>query len=173
MADERETVILTQPQEERFRHAGSLAVQGGAAEAPPLRHRVGGEVVHSTPAERPLVHMLMWDDDCACTVQGRVVLAGDPDSPFAGTLQHRFPEEHRQTHAVRTSLAEPIHHALQLRTPLELRFCNTWHVASDYTLDIAIGQRRLASLRLTGATVARPQPCDEPCPPVVTQPVHP
>ena len=90
-------------------------------------------------------------------------------------MSHSFPEQHRQSHVVKTALAEPIHHALQMRTPLQLRFCNTWHLASDYTLDINVGGRQLLSLHLSGASVAVPRPCegDEPCPPVVTQPIHP
>ena len=153
MADETETLIVTQPKAERFRHEGALT--------------------HATAPERPLVHMVLWDDDCACTIDGRVVLAGDPAAPFEATFRHRFPDDHRQTHTVKTALAEPIHHALQMRTPLQVRFCNTWHVASDYTVEITVGERTFAKIRLTGATVAKPQPCDEPCPPVITQPVHP
>jgi hypothetical protein len=76
---------------------------------------------------------------------------------------------------VSTELARPIHHAVQMRTPLQVRFCNTWQVASDYTVDIKMGNRSLFSIHLTGATVATPQPCpeEEPCPPPVAQPGHP
>jgi hypothetical protein len=75
---------------------------------------------------------------------------------------------------VNTQLAQPIHHALQLRTPLELRFCNPWHLVSDYILEINLGNNRVISVRLTGATVATPQPCDnQGCPPAQAQPDHP
>ncbi|HLA43848.1 MAG TPA: hypothetical protein VJZ27_10450, partial [Aggregatilineales bacterium] len=77
---------------------------------------------------------------------------------------------------VDTKLAEPIHHALQLRTPLSVHFCNAWHIASDYVVQVAAGERTLFSIRLTGATVATPQPCDdnENCdPPYKTHPGHP
>lgn len=76
---------------------------------------------------------------------------------------------------ISTALAMPIHHALQMRTPLQVRFCNTWHVASDYVVDIKMGDRSLFSIHLTGATVATPQPCpeEEPCPPPIAHPGHP
>ena len=173
MAD-GETRIVTQPEGEDFRlaHHGAVRVQGGCEEDP-LRHRVAGEMVHATPQDRPLVHMLLWDEDCACEVKGRVVVAGDKEAPVE--LRHAFPDVHRQSHRMETALAEPIHHALQMRTPLQVRFCNTWHVASDYTVEVNLGRNRLLSLRLSGATVAKPQPCDDapPCAPVVSVPVHP
>jgi hypothetical protein len=51
-------------------------------------------------------------------------------------------------------------------TPFELRLCNPWHVASDYQMDIKLWDCRVISVRLTGATVARPQPCEvDDCPP--------
>ena len=67
------------------------------------------------------------------------------------------------------------HHALQMRTPLQVRFCNSWQIASDYTIEIRLGDNRVIGVRLTGATVAKPLPCDddEPCAPVVTHPLHP
>lgn len=174
MAD-GETRIISQPEGEAFRiaHDGVVRVQGGCQDDP-LNHRVAGEVVHATPADRPLVHMVLWDEDCACEVNGRIVVAGDADAPVKVDMRHAFTDVHEQAHVVRTALAEPIHHALQMRTPLQVRFCNAWNIASDYTMEINLGQNRLISLRLTGATVAKPQPCeDEPCAPVVTRPIHP
>ena len=154
MADETETLIITQPEAKNFRHEGALS--------------------HSTAEGKPLVHMVLWDDDCPCTVEGRVVLAGDPQAPFAHQVEHRFPDGHQQDHRLHTALDRPLHHALQMRTPLQVRFCNTWHIASDYTVEVALAGRSFASIRLTGATVARPQPCDEPCPALtVLQPIHP
>jgi hypothetical protein len=64
-----------------------------------------------------------------------------------------------------TQLADPIHHALQMRTPLQLRFCNPWHVVSDYRMEIHLGENRVISVRLTGATVASPNRA-------LTSPVH-
>ena len=64
--------------------------------------------------------------------------------------------------------------AVILRTPLQLRFCNPWHIASDYTVEVTLGERRLWSVRLTGATVATPQPCaDDGCPPAPSHPGRP
>lgn len=88
---------------------------------------------------------------------------------------HLKVEQFGHTMDVSTALAMPIHHALQMRTPLQVRFCNTWHVASDYVVDIKMGDRSLFSIHLTGATVATPQPCpeEEPCPPPMAHPGHP
>lgn len=157
--EETRNIVVTQP------HAQAFAVAGSDAHDP-LSHRLGGEVTHRT--DRPLVHMHLFDDDCAC----RLELRGSPDAPVA--LQHRFPDEHRQTHAMQTALDAPIHHALQMRTPLQVRFCNSWQVASDYSVGIDVGGRRLIDLRLTGATVATPQACpEEECAPRAVPPAHP
>lgn len=181
MADETKTVILTQPEGERLALEGTGAVAlHGDEKHPPMRH--DAQMVHATAPHHPLVHMVCWDDDDVCRVEvsGRVTLAGDEESPVRVTMAHRFETPHHQTHALApvkfepmectvrmpTALASPLHHALQLRTPLQVRFCNTWHVASDYTVEVTMGERKLWSIRLTGATVATPQPCDdEPCPP--------
>ena len=159
-------LIVTQPEGSAFAVAGSACHD-------PLRHQLGAEVVHSTTAEKPLVHLVLWDENCACEVKGRITVAGDDGAPV--TLRHRFPDDHRQTHVITTALAEPIHHALQMRTPLQVRFCNSWQVASDYRIDVELGGRRWMSIRLTGATIATPQPCaDESCPPgESTLPQHP
>ena len=175
MAD-GETRVITQPDGKSFEvaHRGVVTVQGNE-KADPLKHRLAGEMVHTSSAERPLVHMVLWDEDCACEVRGRVTVAGDPEAPIPVAMRHSFLDEHRQSHVVKTGLAEPIHHALQMRTPLQVRFCNTWHLASDYTFEINLGRSRVITLRLSGATVAIPRPCEDekPCPPLVTQPVHP
>lgn len=175
MAD-GETRVITQPEGEAFdlRHHGAVGLHGHEKLAP-LRHQHDGEVTHGSDPQRPLVHMVMWDDG-AVKLDGQVTLRGDEKQPVQVAMRHAFPDEHRQSHAVRTGLSDPIHHALQMRTPLQVRFCNTWHVASDYSLEINLGRNRVISVRLTGATVAKPQPCDgeEPCPPpVVTTPIHP
>ena len=177
MANETNTQIITQPEGTAFRtsHQGTVAVHG-IEKADPLKHRLSGEVVHSSNAEHPLVHMVMWDDDCACEVNGRITVVGDAQAPVQAILRHRFENDHPQTLSFKTALADPIHHALQMRTPLQVRFCNAWHVASDYTIEINLGRNRVIGVRLTGATIAKPQPCDDemPCPlPVVSQPIHP
>lgn len=166
MADDMETkkLILTQPKGDAFAIAGD-------ERRDPLNHRFRGEVEHSSPPEKPLVHRVCWDE--TREVKGVVAIVGDEARPVA--VDHRFPDSHPQTHTVKTALAEPIHHALQMRTPLQVRFCNSWQVASNYTVDIDVAGRRWMTIRLTGATVATPKPCeDEDCPPIIArQPMHP
>jgi hypothetical protein len=160
-------------------HSGSLAVYGDPTQTD-LRHHLGGDVTHGTDPDRPLIHMICWDTEpCPLTVRGEVALVGDPDRP----IRHEIVGEHHQVlqvekidHSVRmeTELADPIHHSLQMRTPLQLRFCNPWHVASDYQMDIKLWDSRVISVRLTGATVATPQPCEaDDCPPNDPGPLHP
>ena len=163
--------------------SGGISLYGDAEQSP-LQHGVSAEVIHRTPAHHPLVHMVCWDeeDPCKVEVSGRVTVAGDPEAPVRVNMAHVFENDHRQTHHVEpvdhtlhvdSRLSDPIHHALQLRTPIELRFCNPWHIASDYRVEVRWGERSLMSIRLTGATVARPQPCDGeiPCAPVVSRPI--
>jgi len=171
---EKKTLVITQEKDGRFAldHAGAVALYGDAKQDA-LRHQLGGQVVHATPKDQPLVHMVCWDEERACEISGRVALVGDESAPLQVRMGHRFDNEHRQLHRIESKLSEPIHHALQIRTPLQVRFCNAWHVASDYSVEIRMGDSRLISLRLTGATVATPQPCEEPCPPAVTPPDHP
>jgi hypothetical protein len=160
MADsETRNVVVSQPK------GVSFAVSGNNRQDP-LSHRLGGEVAHRT--DQPLVHMHLWNEACV----GKIELRGNPDEPIA--VDHRFPDGHRQNHALDTALDAPIHHALQMRTPLQVRFCNTWHVASDYTMGIDFRGQRLIDIRLTGATVATPQPCPESeCAPGPSPVVHP
>jgi hypothetical protein len=177
MADETKTLLITQPEGAEFkaRHHGVVGVHG-VEKADPLKHCVTGNLVHSSNADHPLVHMVLWDEDCACEVNGRITLVGDPKAPIETVMHHRFENDHAQTMSFKTALSEPIHHALQMRTPLQVRFCNAWHIASDYTLEINLGGNRVIGVRLSGATIAKPQPCedDTPCPPpVVSQPIHP
>ena len=179
MADETETLILTQPENERLalEHAGGLQVYG-AKDQPALHHHHDGFVVHGTAPERPLVHMVCWDADDPCHIEmnARMVLAGDEKAPIAVRMSHHFENSLPQTHAIEpmdltmkvpSSLVNPIHHALQMRTPLQVRFCNQWAVASSYVVDINVGKRTLMSIHLKGDTSATPQACpgDEPCPP--------
>jgi hypothetical protein len=114
----------------------------------PLSHRFSGEVAHTTPPEQPLVHRVCWDE--TRDVRGRVAVVGDAEEPV--TVDHRFPDHHPQTHTV-----------------------NAWRIASNYTVDIDVAGRRWMSIRLTGATVATPRPCeDDDCPPVIArQPFRP
>ncbi len=180
MADQEE-VTLRQVDGESLRvthqgklcaeHQGTLRMQGDA-KADPVQHR--GELVHATPPDRPLVHMMLWDEEAQ--VQGRLTLSGDPDAPVHARVHHSFDTEHAQVHRFETALAAPVHHALQMRTPLQVRFCNIWQIASDYSLEIRLGDNRVIGVHLTGATIAKPLPCEEPAAcgePVITHPMHP
>lgn len=189
MADDqasKEDVTVRNPQGERFGldHAGGVALFGNAQQ-PAMRHQVGGQVVHGTSPEQPLVHMVCWDEDRRLEVSGQVALVGDDKAPpvkvrmtheFAAPLEHKHRVEPLD-HALRvdTHLAKPIHHALQMRTPLQLRFCNAWHLTSDYALEIRLWDNRVLSVRLTGATIAAPQPCpeDQDCVPANAKPGQP
>lgn len=164
MAEEEiRRVIVTQPCGESFALAGS-------DEHDPLRHRVQGDVIHRT--DQPVVHMHLWNEDCVGKLEHQVTCHAGEDNPV--NVAHRFPDGHDQSHRMETSLAEPIHHALQMRTPLQVRFCNTWQVASDYSVRVALRGRPFLDIRLTGATVATPRPCpDEDCAPDPQPPVHP
>lgn len=172
-------IILTQEEGDRLQHEGDVAVFG-ARDKPAMRH----DVAHSSGSENPFVHMVCWEEENSCRVQveGGVTLRGDAEAPVNVRMDHSFEGDHHQTHEVapldhtlrlKTALAEPMHHALQMRTPLQIRFCNPWHVASDYQFELRFGKNQLATLRVTGATVATPQPCDDPCPEPQSGPDHP
>lgn len=186
MPEEKRTIVLTQADGERLAHdhSGGLALYGDAQRAP-LSHQLRGRVVHGSDAEQPLVHMICWrqEEPCEVEVDAKVTLEGNPEAPVEVRMTHHFADEHKQTLTVRpvehtltidSELHDPIHHAVQMRTPLQVRFCNTWHVASDYRVELTMGRLPILSLRLSGATVASPQPSeDEPCPPVVKVADHP
>ncbi len=180
MAEDK-SVIIKQNEDEQFsqKHSGELTLCGTKDENA-LQHEFGGQVIHKTV--KPLVHMICWEEEQTCGVElsGNVVLSGNKEQPVEVRMSHHFTGTHHQTlevepldHSlkVQTKLSDPVHHALQMRTPLQLRFCNPWHIASDYRVSINMGNSPVLSVRLTGATVATPQPCeDEPCPPSADRP---
>ena len=185
MPEEREIIVKQQDGDEfALRHNGTVALHGDREEDA-LQHQFAGEVIHTTP--KPLVHMICWEEEQACVVdvKGKVTLVGDKDEPVEVNVRHHFENVHEQKlsiepvdHSLKvdTKLADPIHHALQLRTPLRVQFCNPWHVASDYVVQVNAGDRSLFSIRLTGATVATPQPCEDDAncpPPTQSHPGHP
>lgn len=187
MSDEKKIIFLDQEEGEQLSHLhnGGVAVYGDA-ERPALKHEHHvGQILHGTAPQHPLVHMVCWEEEqvCKVEVEGRIVLAGDEKAPVNVQMMHTFPDAHHQKHDVApldhtlhldTRLSSPIHHALQMRTPLQLRFCNAWHIASDYILRINIGKTEWGSIRLTGATIATPQPCEEEkCPEPRSLPPHP
>lgn len=177
MADE-EIVILKQEEGDRLAldHGGLMLY--GDRERPAMQHEFAGQVVHRTLPGAPLVHVVGWDEENRVQVElsGTVRLAGDPDAPpLQVRMMHEFTNVLQQSHEVAiqpmdhtlhvaTKLHEPIHHALQLRTPVQLRFCNAWNVDSDYTVELVIAGMPVVSIRLRGRTVVTPQPCgDEDC----------
>lgn len=125
----------------------------GQAKADPVQ----ANIVHGT--DKPIVHMHLWNEDCVGKLDARLEVRGDPEKPVS--VGHRFENSHDQSHKIETTLAKPVHHALQMRTPLQVRFCNAWTLASDYALSVDLRGRRFLDLRLTGATIATPQPCDD------------
>jgi hypothetical protein len=154
---------------------GGLALYGDGRR-PALKH------LHSTGEHAPLVHVVCWDETkpCKVGVSGSIELTGSEKHPVRVRMAHHFSNTHDQhlkvdplEHELKvaTKLAEPIHHALQMRTPLELRFCNPWHITSNYVFDFTMGKSQVLSIRLTGATVCEPQPCNDekPCPPPVAR----
>jgi len=181
LTNDEKTIILTQNEGERFAHDhGGLALYGDREQSP-LHHQVTGrcQLTHSTTPQQPLVHMVCWEEDHVCKVEvsGRVTLVGDEKAPVHVKMVHHFENDHHQTHVLEpmdhthrfnTRLSDPIHHAFQMRTPLQLRFCNPWVVASNYRVELAIGRIPLISIQVKGESTATPQPCeDNPCPPVV------
>lgn len=179
MAIEEKKVTLTQEEDDHLSlDHGGVSLYGDK-EKPALMHQLGGHVVHATAPQQPLVHLVCWgeqEEACKVDVAARVTLAGDEKQPLHVRMHHHFENEHKQSldvnpleHALNidSTLSKPIHHALQLRTPLKLSFCNPWHFVSDYIMDIRMGKNQVISLRLTGATVATPKPCpDDACPPI-------
>jgi hypothetical protein len=185
MAEERR--VISQDEGDRFAlDHGTVAVRG-IRDEPAVRHEVTGAVLHGSPPGQPLMHMVCWDEEpCHVDVEvsGRVALTGDAEAPVVVRMQHEFTTDHHQTLTVEpidhnlhvdSAVASPIHHALQMRTPLELRFCNPWHIASDYRVEVNLGESRVIGIRLSGATVATPQPCNrqDGCPPTDTEGVKP
>jgi hypothetical protein len=183
MADDEQTIIVTQHDDDQFalEHGGALALYGDK-DQPALQHEFAGQVIHRTAPQFPLVHVVGWDEEnqVKAELSGRVTLVGDEEMPLQVRMVHEFANTHNHSHEVHlqpvdhtlkvnTKLHEPIHHALQLRTPVQLRFCNPWHVGSDYTIEFRLAGFGLISIRVTGATTVTPQPCegDEPCPPAV------
>lgn len=178
---EEVTNTIVQVDDDRFALDHGDVGLHGVCDEPPLQHAFPGGVVHGSDPARPLVHMVCWDAEPA-KVEARVTVVGDEEAPVRVRMQHEFTNEHRQTLSVepvdhnldvKTDQANPIHHALQLRTPLEVRFCNPWHVASDYSVEVNLGRNRVIGIRLTGATIATPQPCDEACGCTETVRTHP
>jgi hypothetical protein len=163
MADEdTRRVVVSQPK------GASFALSGSDPDDP-IRHRISAETVLRT--DQPVVHMHLWNEQCVGQLEHKVASVTTPKTPF--DVAHRFPDGHQQRHEIASTLAAPVHHALQMRTPLQIRFCNTWQVASDYSVSVALRGRPFLDIRLVGATVATPQPCPEDdCAPVPAA-VHP
>ena len=156
-------------------HSGGIALYGDR-DREPLQHEFAGQLIHRTAPKHPLVHIIGWssDDTVEINHKGSVELTNSPEAPLNIHMTHEFTNDLHQTHevtlapvdhslSVNTQLHEPIHHALQMRTPLQLRFCNMFLVKSDYNIELRIGDRSLINIRLRGATTVEPQPCDDEC----------
>ena len=127
---------------------------------------MGAELVHSTTAERPLVHMVLWDENAKAEFNGRVTVAGDEKQPVHVRVRHGFNNEHQQVHRFETALQSPVHHALQMRTPLQVRFCNTWQIASTT-------RSRSASATTASSACTSPAPPSPSHCPATTSPARP
>ncbi len=146
MSEDIKKVIVSQPKNTAFAIAGDAKADA-----------VKANLLHET--DGPLVHMHLWNEQCVGKLDAKLRVEGDPEKPVV--VAHKFENEHAQTHKIETKLSEPVHHALQMRTPLQVRFCNAWNIASDYSLSLNVRGKPYLSLRLTGATAATPQPCPE------------
>lgn len=177
MPDESREIIIKQPDDEvlRHEHQGGMALYGNKNKDA-LQHEFAGQIVHHTAPNHPLVHVVGWsnDEEVQMELKGTVTLTNDRDAPLNMRLVHEFPEPHHQTHdvtlapvdhslKVQTALAEPIHHALQLRTPIQLRFCNIFVITSDYNVQVNINGSPMINIRLRGTTQVEPKPCEEDC----------
>lgn len=146
MSEDEKKIVVSQPK-------GTAFAVSGHAKADAVK----ANLLHKT--DEPLVHMHLWNEQCVGQLEAKVRLEGNPDKPV--TVAHKFENDHAQSHKIETKLSEPVHHALQMRTPLQVRFCNAWNVASDYSVSLNLRGKPFLNLRLTGATVATPQPCPE------------
>ncbi|MCK6528605.1 hypothetical protein L6R50_13965 [Myxococcota bacterium] len=173
MADE--TRILTQKEGDALR----LRLQGGALDEDgcpdPVVHQ--GSLAHTgIPGAPPIVHLVRLDEhDCGCSVVhgGTVAHVGDAERPVALDMRHSSTHPvaldvsvARVDHGldVRTGLQEPIHHALQLKTPVQLRFVNPWEAVSDYAISVHVGTWPAVSIRIRGRTRLTPAPAPpDPC----------
>jgi len=147
MAEEQKVIIRQNPGDElAVEHQGGLAVFGVRSQ-PAIQHIVDACVVHET--QKPLVHIHSWDVE---------------RGPVAVEMTHHFQGEHNQTlhiqpfgHDMRVETREsnPIHHALQMRTPIAVRVgmdC-TCVMESDYTFEVRTAERQLFTMTVKGRTV--------------------
>ena len=163
MADE--TRVLTTPPGESLR----LSLAGPDAECPPPIPHAGRLVHEARPGAAPFMHMVCWDEDDTCNVEhtGVVTHVGDAERPIPLQMRHsgEAPIELRvhlddTEHGlrVRTGRADPIHHALQLHSPLVVRFADQWTASSDYRIAIQLRQQPFLDIRITGRTTLTPTP---------------
>ena len=147
MAEEKRIVIRQNPGDElAVDHQGGVAFFGARSQ-PALQHIHDACVVHET--QKPLVHVHSWDVE-----RGPVVVP----------VTHQFQGDHNQTlniqsfghdmHVVSRE-SDPIHHALQMRTPIAVRVgmdC-TCVMESDYTFELRTAERQLFTMTMKGRTV--------------------
>lgn len=160
MADE--TRVITQPDGGAFRVTLEGPDKDGCAQ--PIPHH--GRLLHET-GEKPLMHTICWEPEEPCTVahEGQMLHVGDPERPVPLDMRHSTekpvelqvhvgPVEHGLR--VHTRSCEPMHHAVQLQTPLQVRFVNPWVAESDYRLTVQLGNSRMLDVRLVGRTRLTP-----------------
>ena len=98
---EKEELTLRQIEGERLAldHQGEFGLHGTHS-GPPMQHAVAAQFEHTTPSNQPLVHMVCWDEERACELNGRIVVAGDDKAPVHVRMAHDFTNEHHQHHRV-------------------------------------------------------------------------
>jgi hypothetical protein len=169
-----ETRIITQAPTDRFRveHDGQRPDAAGCVH--PIRH--DARLVHEGGREElPFVHLVQMkqDEPCGVRTSGEIAHVGDPQRPVPLDMRHssQAPVEldlrvRQLEHELRvsTGLQDPMHHALQLKTPLQVRFVNPWVAQSDYRVSVTLGKRRLIDVHIAGQTILSPRPAPpDPC----------
>jgi hypothetical protein len=166
MADE--TRLITQEPDARFRveHDGQRPDADGCVH--PIRH--DARIVHEGREELPFVHIVQMrqDEPCGVRTSGELAHVGDPERPVPLEMRHSSPHGpveidlrvRQAQHELRvsTDLQDPMHHALQLKTPLQVRFVNPWTAQSDYRVSVTLGNRQLLDVRIAGQTILTPRP---------------
>lgn len=169
MADE--TRVITQPPDARFR----VEHDGQRPDADCCIHPIvhDARLTHAGNPQQPLVHVVQMrqDEPCGVKTSGELAHIGDPERPVPLEMRHSSPHgpveldvnvrDVRHSLCVDTGLQDPMHHALQLKTPLQLRFVNPWTADSDYRVSLTLAGRTLLELRVAGRTVLAPQPADD------------
>jgi len=157
---------ITQPDGKSFRvaHEGQTPDDEGCIH--PIIHQ--GTLLHEGHEKRPLYHKVHFthDESHALSHRGALTHRVDPATPVPLDMRHSTQEPVKLDLQVRslghqmgvtTTLQDPIHHALQLKTPLQVRFVNPWHAQSEYSFSLDVAGRTVMSLSVRGSTVFSPR----------------